>query len=171
VTPRRYPRRTSVWPWSRLAVHRGRRRTAAWMTANCARQPFLDHRHPGVAAQRDWPEVINCCCCWAGTPSAACRTGIAGMNCSLHCHILVLQRPDADLKSPRSTARPDCRSAAADPQALQGPAGKIAFSIRRRWRFRPPRFANCWPSGALYVSAARQRADYIHAHGLYRAPH
>ena len=44
-----------------------------------------------------------------------------------HCHLLVLQRPDADLDAPQALRDLLAARSVADPQALQGPAGQIAF--------------------------------------------
>lgn len=88
-----------------------------------------------------------------------------------HCHLLVLQRPDADLDAPQALRDLLAARSVADPQALQGPAGQIAFvwqtplavsatDIRRRLATgRSARF--------LVPDAVLQ---HIHAHGLYHAP-
>ncbi|MET1078703.1 MAG: nicotinate-nucleotide adenylyltransferase [Pseudomonas sp.] len=87
-----------------------------------------------------------------------------------HCHILVLQRPDADSEAPEALRDLLAARSVSDPQALQGPGGQIAF---------------VWQT-PLAVSATQIRAQlasgksvrflvpdavlaYIHAHGLYRA--
>ena len=44
-----------------------------------------------------------------------------------HCHIVVLQRPDADSEPPERCATCWRRGAVADPQALKGPGGQITF--------------------------------------------
>ena len=88
-----------------------------------------------------------------------------------HCHMLVLQRPDADLDAPQALRDLLAARSVADPHALQGPAGQIAFvwqtplavsatDIRRRLATgRSARF--------LVPDAVLQ---HIHAHGLYHAP-
>ncbi|WP_165680588.1 nicotinate-nucleotide adenylyltransferase [Metapseudomonas otitidis] len=87
-----------------------------------------------------------------------------------HCHILVLQRPDADTEPPEELRDLLAARSVADPLGLNGPGGQISF---------------VWQS-PLAVSATQVRkllADgrsvrflvpdavlaYIHAHGLYRA--
>lgn len=87
-----------------------------------------------------------------------------------HCHILVLQRPDADAEPPEELRDLLAARSVADPLSLSGPGGQISF---------------VWQS-PLAVSATQVRqllADgrsvrflvpdavlaYIHAHGLYCA--
>ncbi|HCE6997450.1 TPA: nicotinate-nucleotide adenylyltransferase [Pseudomonas aeruginosa] len=89
-----------------------------------------------------------------------------------HCHIVVLQRPDADSEPPESLRDLLAARSVADPQALKGPGGQITF---------------VWQT-PLAVSATQIRAllgagrsvrflvpdavlNYIEAHDLYRAPH
>lgn len=87
-----------------------------------------------------------------------------------HCHILVLQRPDADSDAPQSLRDLLAARSVSDPQAMTGPGGQISF---------------VWQT-PLAVSATQIRAllavgksvrflvpdavlAYIHTHGLYRA--
>ncbi|WP_301153530.1 nicotinate-nucleotide adenylyltransferase [Metapseudomonas otitidis] len=87
-----------------------------------------------------------------------------------HCHILVLQRPDADAEPPEELRDLLAARSVADPLSLSGPGGQISF---------------VWQS-PLAVSATQVRQllaegrsvrflvpdavlAYIHAHGLYRA--
>ncbi|HDP4020435.1 TPA: nicotinate-nucleotide adenylyltransferase [Pseudomonas aeruginosa] len=89
-----------------------------------------------------------------------------------HCHIVVLQRPDADSEPPESLRDLLAARSVADPQALKGPGGQITF---------------VWQT-PLAVSATQIRAllgagrsvrflvpdavlNYIEAHHLYRVPH
>src|SRR5690606_13355397 len=44
-----------------------------------------------------------------------------------HCHLLVLQRPDADSEPPEALRDLLAARSVNDPQALSGPAGQIAF--------------------------------------------
>ncbi|WP_121348971.1 nicotinate-nucleotide adenylyltransferase, partial [Pseudomonas aeruginosa] len=44
-----------------------------------------------------------------------------------HCHIVVLQRPDADSEPPESLRDLLAARSVADPQALKGPGGQITF--------------------------------------------
>lgn len=88
-----------------------------------------------------------------------------------HCHLLVLQRPDADSTAPEALRDLLAARSVNEPAALCGPAGQIAFvwqtplavsatDIRRRLATgRSVRF--------LLPDAVLQ---YIDAHGLYRAP-
>ncbi|MDU5678020.1 MAG: nicotinate-nucleotide adenylyltransferase, partial [Pseudomonas aeruginosa] len=86
-----------------------------------------------------------------------------------HCHIVVLQRPDADSEPPESLRDLLAARSVADPQALKGPGGQITF---------------VWQT-PLAVSATQIRAllgagrsvrflvpdavlNYIEAHHLYR---
>ncbi|MBO3275245.1 nicotinate-nucleotide adenylyltransferase [Pseudomonas schmalbachii] len=87
-----------------------------------------------------------------------------------HCHIVVLQRPDADSEAPEALRDLLAARSVADPAALSGAGGQIAF---------------VWQT-PLAVSATQIRAvlaqgrsvrflvpdavlNYIEAHGLYRA--
>ncbi len=88
-----------------------------------------------------------------------------------HCHLLVLQRPDADTEAPEALRDLLAARSVNEPAALCGPAGQIAFvwqtplavsatDIRRRLATgRSVRFL--LPDAVLH---------YIDAHGLYRAP-
>lgn len=88
-----------------------------------------------------------------------------------HCHLLVLQRPDADTEAPEALRDLLAARSVNEPAALCGPAGQIAFAwqtplavsatdIRRRLATgRSVRFL--LPDAVLH---------YIDAHGLYRAP-
>src|SRR5699024_5725010 len=44
-----------------------------------------------------------------------------------YCHILVLQRPDADIEAPQLLRDLVAAKSVSDPDALQGPSGQIAF--------------------------------------------
>ena len=87
-----------------------------------------------------------------------------------HCHIVVLQRPDADSEAPEALRDLLAARSVVDPQGLAGPGGHITF---------------VWQT-PLAVSATQVRhllaqersvrflvpdavLAYIHAHGLYRA--
>ena len=88
-----------------------------------------------------------------------------------HCHLLVMQRPDADTEAPEALRDLLAARSVNEPAALCGPAGQIAFvwqtplavsatDIRRRLATgRSVRFL--LPDAVLH---------YIDAHGLYRAP-
>lgn len=87
-----------------------------------------------------------------------------------HCHILVLQRPDADSEAPQALRDLQAARSTNDPRSMDGPGGQISF---------------VWQT-PLAISATRIRQllgearsvrylvpdavmTYIHAHGLYRA--
>ncbi|MES2819604.1 MAG: nicotinate-nucleotide adenylyltransferase [Pseudomonadota bacterium] len=87
-----------------------------------------------------------------------------------HCHILVLQRPDADSDAPQVLRDLLAARSASDPQAVSGPSGQIAFV----WQ--TPLAVSATQIRALLGSAKSVRfllpdavLTYIHAHGLYRA--
>ncbi len=63
----------------------------------------------------------------------------------LHCHILVLQRPDADSEPPDALRNLLAARSVSDPKALPG-------SGRHPSRCRPPRSVNCWPAVSRYVT-------------------
>lgn len=69
-----------------------------------------------------------------------------------HCHILVLQRPDADSEPPDALRNLLAARSVSDPLALQGPGDTLHSSGRRRLRCPPPRSVNCWPAVSRYVS-------------------
>jgi nicotinate-nucleotide adenylyltransferase len=62
-----------------------------------------------------------------------------------HCHILVLQRPDADSEPPDALRNLLAARSVSDPLALKG-------ASRHRLRYPPPRSVNCWPAVSRYVS-------------------
>lgn len=88
-----------------------------------------------------------------------------------HCHILVLQRPDADSEAPEALRDLLAARSVNDPLDLSGPGGQISF---------------IWQTPlAVSATLVRQKLAqgrsvrfllpdavlaYIHAHGLYRAP-
>ncbi len=87
-----------------------------------------------------------------------------------HCHILVLQRPDAD-SDPAEVLR-DLLAARSinDPLSLEGPGGQISFI----WQ--TPLAVSATQVRALLARGQSARflvpdavLHYIHAHGLYRA--
>ena len=69
-----------------------------------------------------------------------------------HCHILVLQRPDADSEPPEALRDLLAARSIADPP-WPGGADRFPLYGRRRWRFPPRRSASCWPPGARYASS------------------
>ena len=87
-----------------------------------------------------------------------------------YCHILVLQRPDADSEAPEALRNLLAARNISDPLALQGPAGQISFI----WQ--TPLAVSATQIRALLASGKSVRfllpdavLAYINAHGLYRA--
>ena len=62
----------------------------------------------------------------------------------LHCHLLVLQRPDADVEAPDALRNLLAARSVSDPQALCGPGGRLPSSGRRRWKSPRLNCANGW---------------------------
>lgn len=87
-----------------------------------------------------------------------------------HCHILVLQRPDADSEAPEALRNLLAARSISDPLTLEGPAGQISFI----WQ--TPLAVSATQIRALLASGKSVRfllpdavLAYINAHGLYRA--
>ncbi|MDM8348056.1 nicotinate-nucleotide adenylyltransferase [Pseudomonas sp. sp1636] len=87
-----------------------------------------------------------------------------------HCHILVLQRPDADSEAPETLRNLLAARSLSDPLTLEGPAGQISFI----WQ--TPLAVSATQIRTLLASGKSARflvpdavLTYIHAHGLYRA--
>ena len=85
-----------------------------------------------------------------------------------HCHILVLQRPDADIESPQALRDLVAAKSVNDPHALQGPSGQIAFvwqtplaisATQIRQLLATQRCVRYLVPDAVF--------KYIYAHGLY----
>lgn len=88
-----------------------------------------------------------------------------------HCHILVLQRPDADSEAPEALRNLLAARSAADPLALSGPCGQIAFVWQTPLAVSATQIRHllaCGRSVRFLVPDAV--LDYINAHGLYRTP-
>ncbi|GLZ84195.1 nicotinate-nucleotide adenylyltransferase [Pseudomonas sp. BN414] len=88
-----------------------------------------------------------------------------------HCHILVLQRPDADSEAPEDLRDLLAARSAVDPQSLQGPAGQIAFVWQTPLAISATQIRQLLGEGrsARFLVPDAVLA-YIHAHDLYRAP-
>lgn len=87
-----------------------------------------------------------------------------------HCHILVLQRPDADSEPPEALRDLLAARSVADPLALAGRGGQISFV----WQ--APLAVSATQIRQLLATARSVRflvpdavLAYIHEHGLYRA--
>ena len=87
-----------------------------------------------------------------------------------HCHILVLQRPDADSEPPQALCDLIAARTQSDPQALSGPAGQITYI----WQ--TPLAVSATQIRGLLAAEKSVRflvpdavMNYIETHGLYRA--
>ena len=87
-----------------------------------------------------------------------------------HCHILVLQRPDADSEAPEALRNLLAARSVGDPQALKGPAGQIAFVWQMPLAISATGIRERLASGrSIRFLVPDAVLAYIHAHGLYRA--
>ncbi len=87
-----------------------------------------------------------------------------------HCHLLVMQRPDADSEAPEALRDLLAARCVNDPLALAGSGGQIAFVWQAPLGVSATRirqFLACGRSVRFLVPDAV--LAYIHAHGLYRA--
>lgn len=88
-----------------------------------------------------------------------------------HCHILVLQRPDADVESPDALRNLLAARSVSDPQALQGPGGHIAFVWQTPLSVSATQIRQLLASGkSVRFLVPDAVLAYIDAHGLYRVP-
>lgn len=88
-----------------------------------------------------------------------------------HCHILVLQRPDADVESPDALRNLLAARSVSDPQALLGPAGHIAFVWQTPLSVSATQIRQLLASGkSVRFLVPDAVLAYIDVHGLYRAP-
>lgn len=88
-----------------------------------------------------------------------------------HCHLAVLQRPDADTEAPEALRDLLAARSVADPNALSGAAGQVTFI----WQ--TPLAVSATQIRALLAQGRSPRflvpdavLNYIEAHGLYRVP-
>jgi nicotinate-nucleotide adenylyltransferase len=87
----------------------------------------------------------------------------------LHCHILVLQRPDADSEPPDALRNLLAARAVSDPQTLTGPAGQIAFVWQTPLSVSATQIRQLLASGkSVRYLVPDAVLAYIEAHGLYR---
>ncbi len=87
-----------------------------------------------------------------------------------HCHILVLQRPDADSDAPEALRDLLAARSVTDPQALRGPAGQIAFVWQMPLAVSATQLRERLAAGrSIRFLVPDAVLTYIHAHGLYRA--
>jgi nicotinate-nucleotide adenylyltransferase len=88
-----------------------------------------------------------------------------------HCHILVLQRPDADHEPPDALRNLLAARAVSDPQALKGASGQITFVWQTPLAVSATQIRQLLASGkSVRFLVPDAVLAYIEAHGLYRAP-
>ncbi len=88
-----------------------------------------------------------------------------------HCHIVVLQRPDADSESPDAMRNLLAARAVSDPKALKGPGGHITFVWQTPLSVSATQIRQLLASGkSVRFLVPDAVLAYIEAHGLYRAP-
>jgi nicotinate-nucleotide adenylyltransferase len=88
-----------------------------------------------------------------------------------HCHLLVLQRPDADSEPPEALRDLLAARSVNDPQALSGPGGQIAFVWQTPLEVSATQIRQRLASGkSVRFLVPDAVLAYIQAHDLYRAP-
>ncbi|MBC9249255.1 nicotinic acid mononucleotide adenylyltransferase [Pseudomonas alcaligenes] len=86
-----------------------------------------------------------------------------------HCHILVLQRPDADSEAPEALRDLLAARSVNDPQALAGAGGQIAFVWQTPLAVSATQIRHLLAEGrSVRFLVPDAVLAYIHAHGLYR---
>lgn len=86
-----------------------------------------------------------------------------------HCHILVLQRPDADSDAPQALQDLLAARSISDPYGLQGPGGQISFIWQTPLAVSASQIRGLLASGkSVRFLVPDAVLTYIHAHGLYR---
>ena len=87
-----------------------------------------------------------------------------------HCHILVLQRPDADSEPPDALRNLLAARSVSGPLALTGPNGNIAFVWQTPLAVSATQIRQLLASGkSVRYLVPDAVLAYIDAHGLYRA--
>jgi nicotinate-nucleotide adenylyltransferase len=87
-----------------------------------------------------------------------------------HCHIVVLQRPDADSESPDAMRNLLAGRAVSDPKALKGPGGNITFVWQTPLSVSATQIRQLLASGkSVRFLVPDAVLAYIDTHGLYRA--
>lgn len=87
-----------------------------------------------------------------------------------HCHILVLQRPDADAEPPEELRDLLAARSVADPLSLSGPGGQISFVWQSPLAVSATQVRQLLAAGrSVRFLVPDAVLAYIHAHGLYRA--
>lgn len=86
-----------------------------------------------------------------------------------HCHILVLQRPDADSDAPQALQDLLAARSISDPHGLQGPGGQISFIWQTPLAVSASQIRGLLAGGkSVRFLVPDAVLTYIHAHGLYR---
>ena len=89
-----------------------------------------------------------------------------------HCHILVWQRPDADSEPSQELRDLLAARSISDPQALDGPGGKIAIVWQTPLQVSATQIRQLLASGrSVRYLVPDAVLAYIQAHGLYPASH
>jgi nicotinate-nucleotide adenylyltransferase len=87
-----------------------------------------------------------------------------------HCHILVLQRPDADAEPPDALRNLLAARSVSDPLGLKGPGGQITFVWQTPLAVSATQIRHLLASGkSVRFLVPDAVLAYIDAHGLYRA--
>ncbi|WP_312932786.1 nicotinate-nucleotide adenylyltransferase [Pseudomonas sp.] len=87
-----------------------------------------------------------------------------------HCHILVLQRPDADVEPPFELRNLLAARSQSDPTAMSGPAGHISFVWQTPLAVSATQIRQLLASGkSVRFLVPDAVLAYIEAHDLYRA--
>ncbi|WP_181298011.1 nicotinate-nucleotide adenylyltransferase [Pseudomonas sp. Q2-TVG4-2] len=87
-----------------------------------------------------------------------------------HCHILIMQRPDADSEAPEALRDLLAARSVSDPLALAGSSGQIAFVWQAPLGVSATRIRQFLASGrSVRFLVPDAVLAYINAHGLYRA--
>ncbi|WP_263146661.1 nicotinate-nucleotide adenylyltransferase [Pseudomonas sp. RIT-PI-AD] len=88
-----------------------------------------------------------------------------------HCHILVLQRPDADSEAPEALRDLLAARSVGDPQALNGASGQIAFVWQTPLAVSATQIRKALGEGrSVRFLVPDAVLAYIQANDLYRAP-
>ncbi|WP_339490142.1 nicotinate-nucleotide adenylyltransferase [Pseudomonas sp. EL_65y_Pfl2_R95] len=88
----------------------------------------------------------------------------------LHCHILVLQRPDADSEAPEALRDLLAARSVSDPHAMTGACGQISFVWQTPMAVSATQIRGLLHSGkSVRYLVPDAVLTYIQAHGLYRA--
>lgn len=86
-----------------------------------------------------------------------------------HCHILVLQRPDADSEAPEALRDLLAARSVNDPQGLVGPSGQIAFVWQTPLAVSATQIRQLLAEGrSVRFLLPDAVLAYIQTHGLYR---